>query len=200
MCAALFTLVVGLFLTLLVPAAAAHALLIASSPGVDATVARSPARILLTFSEPVAPTLSKVQVFDAHGRSVAGVMHSRPVPGNQQQLQVGLTSPLAQGVYTIEWQTVSALDGHFAGGTYAFGVGVANVGTVAPFGKFVSTATWLTAVAAAGRFLLYAGLVMLLGAAEHLLVRPGRPAAGRRPGRCCGSAGCSRPSVCRPSS
>ena len=175
-------LVVGLSLTLLVPAAAAHALLIASSPGVDATVARSPARILLTFSEPVAPTLSKVQVFDVHGRSVAGVSPSRPVPGNQQQLQVGLTSPLVQGVYTIEWQTVSALDGHFAGGTYAFGVGVANVGTVAPFGKFVSTATWLTAVAAAGRFLLYAGLVMLLGAAGTCwFVLGGRLPGGGRP-------------------
>ncbi len=181
-CAALFTLVVGLFLTLLVPAAAAHALLIASSPAVDATVARSPSQILLTFSEPVAPTLSKVQVFDARGRSVAGVMQSRPVPGNEQQLRVGLSSPLPHGVYTVEWQTVSALDGHFAGGTYAFGVGVANVGTVAPFGKFVSTATWLTAVAAAGRFLLYAGLVLLLGAASTCwFVLGGRLPGGARP-------------------
>jgi copper transport protein len=178
--AALVALVVGLSLSFLVSSAAAHALLIRSSPGVDATVAQSPAQILLTFSEPVDPTLSKVQVFDAHGRTVSGVSRSQPVSGNQQQLRIVLASPLAHGVYTIEWQTVSALDGHFAGGTYAFGVGVANVGAVAPFGKFVSTATWLTTVAAVGRWLLLAGLALLLGAASTcwLVLRGRLPAGG----------------------
>jgi copper transport protein len=178
--AALVALVVALSLALLPSSAAAHALLIRSSPGVDATVAQSPAQILLTFSEPVDPTLSKVQVFDAHGRTVSGVSRSQPVTGNQQQLRVVLASPLAHGVYTIEWQTVSALDGHFAGGTYAFGVGVANIGAVAPFGKFVSTATWLTAVAAAGRWLLLAGLALLLGAASTcwLVLRGRLPGGG----------------------
>ena len=178
--AALVALAVALSLALLPSSAAAHALLIRSSPGVDATVAQSPAQILLTFSEPVDPTLSKVRVFDAHGRTVSGVSRSQPVTGNQQQLRIVLASPLAHGVYTIEWQTVSALDAHFAGGTYAFGVGVANVGAVAPFGKFVSTATWLTTVAAAGRWLLLAGLALLLGAASTcwLVLRGRLPAGG----------------------
>ena len=177
--AALVALVAALTLLLPVSSAAAHALLTGSSPGVDATVAQSPAQILLTFSEPVDPTLSNVQVFDAHGGAVAGVSRSRPVTGHPQQLRVALAEPLAHGVYTIEWRTVSALDGHFAGGTYAFGVGVADVGAVAPFGKFVSTATWLTAVAAAGRWLLFAGLALLLGAAgAWWLVPRGRLPAG----------------------
>ena len=81
--AALVALVVALSLALLASSAAAHALLVRSSPGVDATVAQSPAQILLTFSEPVDPTLSKVQVFDAHGRTVSGVSRSHPVTGNQ---------------------------------------------------------------------------------------------------------------------
>ena len=177
---ALTALVVGLCLALLAPTAAAHALLIASQPGVDATVAQSPRQILITFSEPVDPTLSKVQVFDTQGRPQAGVASSQPVAGNQQQLRVPLKRPLPNGVYTIEWQTVSALDGHFAGGTYAFGIGVANVGTVAPFGKFVSTATWLTTLAAAGRWLLYAGLALLIGAAGTCGLVSGRPPAPRR--------------------
>src|SRR5664279_1545428 len=98
-CAALVALAVALSLALLPSSAAAHALLIRSSPGVDATVAQSPAQILLTFSEPVDPTLSKVRVFDAHGRTVSGVSRSQPVAGNQQQLWVVLASPLAHGVY-----------------------------------------------------------------------------------------------------
>ena len=50
-------------------------------------------------------------------------------------------------------------------GAYAFGVGVANIGKVAPFGKFVSTSRWLTGAQSVGRWLLWAGLVVLLGCA-----------------------------------
>jgi len=172
-------LVAGLWLGLLAPGAAAHALLIAADPAVDATVARSPGQILLTFSEPVDPTLSSVRVVDTRGQTLPGVMRSAAVPGNQQKLRVVLTQPLPHGVYTVEWQTVSALDGHFAGGAYAFGVGVADIGTVAPFGKFVSTARWLTVVAIAGRWSLYAGLALLLGgAATCLFVLHGRLPGG----------------------
>lgn len=172
------TLVAGLWLALLAPGAAAHALLIAADPAVNATVARSPGQLLLTFSEPVDPTLSKVFVVDTRGHPAPGVSSSAAVPGDHQQLRVVLTRPLPQGVYTVDWQTVSALDGHFAAGAYAFGVGVANVGVVAPFGKFVSTSPWLTAVAAAGRWTLYAGLAVLLGAAGTCLFVLG----GRLPG------------------
>ena len=101
--------------------------------------------------------------------------------GNAQQLRVPLTGVLPHGVYTVDWQTVSALDGHLAGGAYAFGVGVANVGTVAPFGKFVSTSRWLTGAAAVGRWLLWAGLVLLVGAACTCWIvwRGALPAGGR---------------------
>jgi copper transport protein len=172
---AVVALVAGLWLVLLAPAAAAHALLIAADPAVDATVAHSPGEILLTFSEPVDPSLSHVQIIDTRGRAASGVSRSEPVPGHQQQLRVMLTQPLPHGVYTVDWQTVSALDGHFAGGAYAFGVGVTDIGTVAPFGKFVSTSPWLTGLAAAGRWTLYAGLALLLGAAATgLFVLRGR--------------------------
>ena len=159
--------------------AAAHALLIRSVPAVNGTVTVPPRQLLLTFTEPVDPTLSHVQVVDSRGRPVAGVMPSRSVPGNPQQLRVTVDRRLTHGVYTVDWQTVSALDGHLAGGTYAFGVGVANVGAVAPFGKYVSTSRWLTGAAAAGRWLLWSGLVLLLGAASTCLgVWRGRLPAG----------------------
>ena len=110
-----------------------------------------------------------------------------------------LTRALPHGVYTVDWQTVSALDGHLAGGAYAFGVGVANVAQVAPFGKYVRTSRWLTGAAAAGRWALWTGLVLLLGAACVCLVvwRGSLPAQAQRSS---GSAGCSPQWVCRPSS
>jgi copper transport protein len=172
-------LVAAAWLFLLAPGAAAHALLIRADPAIDGTVARSPGQILLTFSEPVDPTLSHVRVVDTSGHPAPGVSSSQPVRGDQQELRIVLIAPLPHGVYTVDWQTVSAIDGHFAAGAYAFGVGVANVGTVAPFGKFVSTSPWLTDTAAAGRFALYAGLAVLLGAAGvGLLALRGRLPAG----------------------
>ncbi len=168
-------------LALLPATAEAHALLTRASPAVNGTVTQSPQRLLLTFSEPVDPSLSHVQVVDTRGRPAPGVLPSRAVPGNSQQLEVSVSRPLPRGVYTVDWQTVSALDGHLAGGAYAFGVGVANVGGVAPFGKYVSTSRWLTSAQAAGRWLLWSGLVLFLGGATTCLwVWRGRlPVGGR---------------------
>jgi copper transport protein len=177
---AVVALVVGVSLAMPASRAFAHALLIRATPSVNGSVASSPRQLLLTFTEPVDPTLSHVQVVDSRGRAVAGVSPSRAVPGDSQQLRVPLTRVLPHGVYTVDWQTVSALDGHLAGGAYAFGVGVANVAAVAPFGKYVRTARWLTGTAAAGRWLLWTGLVLLLGAACICLVvwRGSVPAGG----------------------
>ena len=162
---ALVGLVAGLWLALPAPQAAAHALLIHASPAINGTVARSPQQILLTFTEPVDPTLSGAQVVNTQGQAVPGALPSHAVPSNSEQLVIVLSRPLPHGVYTVDWHTVSALDGHYVTGAYAFGVGVANIGKVAPFGKFVSTSPWLTGTQAAGRWLLWAGLVLLLGAA-----------------------------------
>ncbi len=168
------------WLALRPPPATAHALLIRAVPAVNGTVATSPTELLLTFTEPVDPTLSHVQVVDTRGRAVPGVLPSRAVPGDAQQLRVPLARALPHGVYTVDWQTVSALDGHLAGGAYAFGVGVANVGAVAPFGKYVRTSRWLTGTAAAGRWSLWTGLVLLFGAACVCLIvwRGSLPAGG----------------------
>lgn len=162
---ALVGLVAGLWLALPAPQAAAHALLVHASPAINGTVARSPQQILLTFTEPVDPTLSGAQLVNTQGQSVPGALPSHAVPSNSEQLAIVLSRPLPHGVYTVDWHTVSALDGHYVTGAYAFGVGVANIGKVAPFGKFVSTSPWLTGAQSVGRWLLWAGLVLLLGGA-----------------------------------
>jgi putative copper export protein len=59
---------------------------------------------------------------------------------------------------------------------------VANVGTVAPFGRFVSTSPWLIAAQSAGRWLVYAGLALLAGAAAACwIVFRGRLPHGGKP-------------------
>ncbi len=166
----------------LAPGAAAHALLVRAQPAANGTVASSPRLIVLTFSEPVDASLSAARIVDSRGRPAPGVAAARAVAGDPYQLRLALTATLPRGVYTVDWRTVSALDGHVAAGAYAFGVGVANVGTVAPFGRYASTAAWLTVVSAAGRFALYAGLAVLLGAvAVCLAAFHGRLPAGGGP-------------------
>ena len=118
----------------LAPSASAHPLLLRSYPAAGASLPRSPDEILLSFTESPDPKLSSIQVLDSSGRVVAGISRARAVPGNTGQLRLNVSRPLADGVYTVNWRAVSALDGHFAGGSFAFGVGVAHVGAVAPFG------------------------------------------------------------------
>lgn len=163
--AALAVAVSAAFLGPLAPPAAAHAELIAADPAINATLSGSPDQITLTFSEAPDPSLSLVQVINAFGHAVPGQTTTQTVPGNPGQLRVLLGQALPRGVYTVNWRAVSAADGHESQGAYAFGVGVANVAEIAPFGKLAHTSRWLSAAAAAGRWALYCGLVLLVGAA-----------------------------------
>jgi copper transport protein len=163
-------------------AAGAHAVLESSDPADGASVDRAPRQVTLTFTERPEPRLSTVQVLDADGRPVqAGT--AEPVAGQPRQLRVPLGA-LPDGTYTVAWRTVSRDDGHVSGGTFAFGVGVA-----APAGGGTGTASVPasstpapTPLATAGRWLLYCGLALLLGAAATgLAVFDRRLPAGARP-------------------
>jgi copper transport protein len=75
----------------------------------------------------------------------------------------------------VNWRSVSAVDGHVDNGAFAFGVGV----TPAPGSEktvvLLHTSSWASGLGAAGRWLLYAGLALLVGAASTcLLVFGGR--------------------------
>ncbi len=80
---------------------------------------------------------------------------------------------LADGVYTVSWRTVSAVDGHVSAGSFGFGVGVAPPSgppdPVAGVGQVGSPP------AIVARWLLYLGLVALLGAAFAALAVARRP-------------------------
>jgi copper transport protein len=174
-------LLAGLWLLASGTAAPAHAILQSSDPADGASVDQAPRQVTLTFTERPEPRLSTVQVLDADGRPVQAAK-AGPVAGQPLQLQVPLGA-LPDGTYTVAWRTVSRDDGHVSGGTFTFGVGVA-----APTGRTGGAAVpaALTPapapLATAGRWILYYGLALLLGAAATgLAVYDRRLPAGARP-------------------
>jgi len=163
-------------------AAAAHSELTSTVPASGASLAQSPKTIVMTFSENPDPKLSLVRLLDSRGHVVPGVSGVQPVPGKPLELQVALASPLGKGVYTVNWRSVSAVDGHVANGAFAFGVGTApSAGSVRTL-DLLYTSRWTTALSSVGRWLLYVGLVIFVGAASTslLALRGGVPAGGIR--------------------
>jgi len=140
--------------------AEAHALLITSVPLDGASLGQSPTEVLLTFTEAPDPSLAVVHVLDAAGtRLEAGKADT--VPGQAKQLRVSLGT-LAKGTYTVTWRTTSAVDGHTTVGSVAFGVGVESA--AAATGGASSGVRPPSRASVDGRWLLYVGVVLMLGA------------------------------------
>jgi copper transport protein len=168
-------------LVILAGVAYAHALPQSSDPSPGASLAQAPAQVSIVFGERPDPKLSSINVLDTTGTAVTSgptvVAH-----GNEAELVVPL-KPLPTGVYTVAWRTVSAVDGHVAAGSFAFGVGGAEPSASAT-GAEPSAATSSagpTPAAIAGRWLMYLSLVALLGAALFAaVVTPGVGTISRR--------------------
>ena len=115
---ALLPVVVGLVLAT-AGAASAHANLVATTPGVGASLDRAPSRIVLRFDEPVETVSGAVRVYTVGGDSV-------PVGVAEQltdlEVATDLPDALAPGTYTVAWRVVSA-DSHPLRGAFVFAVG-----------------------------------------------------------------------------
>lgn len=97
--------------------AQAHAALISSDPEAGATLAVAPGMVRIRFSEPLILDLSTMSVVDPTGRTWPRSVAS------ERMMSVSLDTTV-QGVYRVEWKTVSPLDGHTLRGEFSFGVGV----------------------------------------------------------------------------
>jgi copper transport protein len=141
--------------------AEAHALVRSSVPADGANLERAPTQVSITFTERPDARLSVIHVLDVGGRRLesSGV---RVVPGDPSTLTVPLPS-LPNGVYTVTWSTVSAVDGHRAGGFFAFGVGASPTGSSPPGAAATPSTPPPSALGTAGRWLYYVGLALLLG-------------------------------------
>ncbi len=158
---ALVAIVVMLATVVAAAPAGAHALRVSSSPAAGAVVATAPTIVTATFGEQPDPKLSTLRVLDSGGHNHAEgpttVVARQPLT---LQVKVGA---IGRGVYTVAWTTVSKVDGHLAGGTFAFGVGVAPSGVSAA--RAVSTSSSPPVGSTAARWFLYAGLMLLVGGA-----------------------------------
>ena len=165
--------------------AAAHAELIRSDPAPGAVLQRSPAEIVLTFTESVEAQGGAIRVFDTDGERVdqggadaSGSTVRMPLPD------------LGDGSYVVTWRVTSA-DAHPISGAFTFQVGQ-GAGAGATSREVQGLADELLAeqggdrvvgaVYGVARFLVFAGLALLIGAVFFSLViwPPARATAGAR--------------------
>jgi copper transport protein len=154
--------VVGIWLAMSAAPASGHAGIERTEPDNGAVLDAAPGELLFAFTEPPDVDLTFVEVIDQTGAPVP----TGPVEqalGDSMEIRVPL-EPVADGVYTVSWRTVSTTDGHTTTGTLTFGVGV-SAGEVPPAGPDSEAETPPpTALSVAGRWGLYAGLAVLFGA------------------------------------
>lgn len=96
--------------------ASAHAYLDHASPRVGSTVASSPDKVTLYFSQGLEPRFSRAEVRSSAG---ARVDQGSSVSGNMIHVSV---KGLAPGRYRVQWRVLS-VDSHTTQGSFSFRVG-----------------------------------------------------------------------------
>jgi copper transport protein len=153
-------LLLGLFCVLLgASPASAHAALVASDPSTNSIVPDAPNKVTLTFSESVQLVPGKTQVLAPDG--------SRADQGDPAVDGATLTIPLrsggARGTYLVSFRVISA-DSHPVGGSITFSVGAASTPPTAAVND-TKIDPVVRALIPVGKYLGYAGLVLLVGPA-----------------------------------
>jgi len=112
--------------------ASAHAAYDRSNPAANSIVPMAPARVEIWFTERLETSGTSAQLYNSSGQPVAGT--ASRLGDEPKQLILDLPGGLANGTYTVAWETLSADDGHPAQGYFAFTIGTeADVQqTVAP--------------------------------------------------------------------
>jgi copper transport protein len=148
------------------PSAFAHAVLIATQPGNDEVVPRSPEQVILEFDEPVDVSLGSLRVFDGDGEQVDDGNVSQPL---ETEVAVGLQPELPPGTYTVGWRVVSA-DSDPVSGAFVFHVIERGTGASVSIEALTSTPESVSIVFAEGRFLDLALLLLVVGGSASLAV------------------------------
>ncbi len=142
----------------------AHAALTGSDPAQGAVVDTAPSQVSLTFSEPIAVGDDSVRVLDPKGERVD---KGDPANPSGTTYSVRLVSGLPDGTYTVAYQVVSA-DSHPVAGAFTFSIGAPSETTVSVSaqGSDNGLVGWLYGF---GRYVSYAGFVVLAGGAAFIL-------------------------------
>jgi len=108
----------GLASLALAGSAAAHSLLLESSPAAGAALSAPPAQLVLRFNNRIEKSLSTVRLVDGHGAVRPLVIDVGAGPAERVTAPV---PPLAPGPWRVEWQVLST-DGHVVSGRFEFRV------------------------------------------------------------------------------
>lgn len=106
--------------TLAATAASAHPKLVTTNPAADAVITSSPKELRLSFNEDLVPKFSGAEVANKQGQKVE-LGATAADPADKKQLVIPLPTPLAEGVYKVDWHAVAA-DTHRVHGNYSFTV------------------------------------------------------------------------------
>lgn len=153
-------LLIGLFCVLLgASPASAHAALVATDPGNGTIVPDAPNKVTLTFSESVQLVNGKIQVLAPD--------NSRADQGEPTVNGATVTIPLrsggGRGTYLVSYRVISA-DSHPIGGSITYSVGAASTPPSATVND-TKVDPVVRALIPVGKYLGYAGLVLLVGPA-----------------------------------
>lgn len=99
----------------------AHASPIEYSPASSEGLTEAPSEVRIRFSERLEPGASRIVVKDAQGADIAGA--SVIDPADPRVLVAPLSPTESEGAYYVTWSVVSADDGHFTKGGYAYFIG-----------------------------------------------------------------------------
>ncbi|WP_443053851.1 copper resistance CopC/CopD family protein [Streptomyces sp. NBC_00271] len=144
--------------------ASAHAALTGSDPQQGAVVSRAPTQVSLTFSEKVAMSDGSVRVLDPKGKRVDT---GKTTDLGGTTYGVKLHSGLPDGTFTVTYQVVSA-DSHPVSGAFTFSVGAPSQTSVALSDPAVGGGV-VGALYGIGRYVSYAGFILLVGGAAFVL-------------------------------
>jgi copper transport protein len=99
----------------------AHANLLRAVPEPNTVLQQPPSRVILWFSERIAPDFSAIQVLDAQGQRVD--QEDNAVDQEEPTALAVTLPPVPHGLYTVAWKNVSMVDGHRVRGAFVFTVG-----------------------------------------------------------------------------
>lgn len=93
----------------------AHALLVRADPPVNSQLREPPSELTLYFSEPLERRFSSVRVTDQNGNRVEQAVEFDDADKALMRVSLAELSP---GYITVDWETVSSVDGHRITGSY----------------------------------------------------------------------------------
>ncbi len=170
----------GGLLSLLVVAAAlafaasraqAHGVQVVSDPAPNTQLAETPAQISVTFSEPIEPAVSTIQLWDQSAEQLP--LGELEFPSSTKMV-VHVPSELPSGIYTTIWRNLSTVDGHTWSGSFTFtilGPGGEVPGGAAPTlqGLAQPPSNNPSTLESAARWVVLLGSAVMLGGAAYVL-------------------------------